>query len=141
MQENKFELVLPFPPSINRTWRIGNRHLYVNPKVKVFYEQVKAAYIASRAQNFTVGERLDVRVYLHPPTRRSFDLDNRIKQLLDGLERCGAIGNDSQIDSLYIERMEVVKEGMARVVVVEKKLHDCQTSGGSNQKIYVITEA
>ena len=62
-------------------------------------------------------ERLEVKVYLHPPNRRKFDVDNRLKPLLDALETANLYKNDNQIDKLTVIRGDVVPEGECIVVV------------------------
>jgi crossover junction endodeoxyribonuclease RusA len=58
-------------------------------------------------------------VYLYPPDKRKRDVDNVLKPLLDALEHANVYENDSQIDKLYVERMEMVKGGYCDVVITE----------------------
>lgn len=62
--------------------------------------------------------RLAVFIALYAPTRRSYDIDNRIKSTLDALQCAGVFDDDEQVDVLWVMRKEVVKGGMAKVVIV-----------------------
>ncbi len=62
-------------------------------------------------------ERLAMRVVLHPPNRRGFDIDNRIKALADALEHAGIYENDGQIDHLEIDRGTICPGGCAEVEI------------------------
>ena len=56
---------------------------------------------------------------MHPPTRRSIDIDNRMKALLDAMEHAGVYRDDGQIDHLEIVRADVGKSGAATVEIAE----------------------
>jgi crossover junction endodeoxyribonuclease RusA len=62
---------------------------------------------------------LCVRICIHPPDRRAFDLDNRLKALLDALAHAGVYEDDGQIDELNIQRGPIVPGGKAIVEVTE----------------------
>jgi len=56
---------------------------------------------------------------LFPPTRRSFDIDNYGKSVLDLLQSAGVFPNDNQVDEFYVERREVVSGGKS-IVTIER---------------------
>jgi len=60
---------------------------------------------------------LTVWIDVYPPDRRRRDLDNIIKSLLDALEHGDAYHDDSQIDSLFVQRQRVVPKGKVRVIL------------------------
>lgn len=66
-------------------------------------------------------ERLRIIVELIPGNRRSFDIDGRLKALLDAME--GYIyTNDSQVDELEVIRKPMEKgKGRCRVTISEIK--------------------
>lgn len=66
---------------------------------------------------FSTASRLSLEVILNPPTRRKFDLDNRLKGILDALEFSKIIPNDEQFDSILILRGEIVKNGSAIIKI------------------------
>jgi len=55
-------------------------------------------------------KRLSMVIYVRPPDKRKRDLDNLLKPLLDAMEGI-VYDDDSQIDYLSIERMNLVKSG------------------------------
>ncbi len=64
-----------------------------------------------------IDDRLRIYLELHAPTRRKYDLDNRLKVLLDSLQASGFIVDDEQIDSLHVERGVIVMGGKTIVRV------------------------
>jgi len=59
-------------------------------------------------------------MYMYPPTKRPFDIDNYVKAQWDALQAAGVIKNDNQIDKLYIERKAVEKGGRVLVEITEE---------------------
>jgi len=102
-------IVLPFPPSANHYWRhltsgkLAGRTL-ISQEGRVFREQVQRNAIAERWPRFTADQRLAVRILAYMPDKRRRDLDNLLKSALDALTHAGVWVDDSQIDSLLIER-------------------------------------
>lgn len=120
------KLKLPYPPSVNHYWgQVGNRK-FIGKRGKEFREEV---YIcALNARKVGLKGRLEVKVYLYPPDKRKRDIDNIFKSLLDALEHAGVYENDSQIDRLCVERLEVVAGGCCVVEIIERTLEsspDC----------------
>jgi len=99
-------LCLPFPPTMNHYWlRTRNGGLRLSDAGEVFREE--ATLIGRHAG--TVSGRLEVWVTLQPPDHRIWDLDNRLKPVLDALQHSGVIENDGHIDKLHVERADVNK--------------------------------
>lgn len=63
--------------------------------------------------------RLSVNIYIHPRSRRIFDLDNCLKAILDALMAANVYDDDSQIDMLSITRSDPRKGGAAVVSISE----------------------
>ncbi len=59
--------------------------------------------------------RLGMLIEAYPPDKRSRDLDNILKSLLDSLTKAGVWADDSQIDDLRVVRKTV--GGMVKVRV------------------------
>lgn len=61
--------------------------------------------------------RLAVTIKLHAPNKRRFDIDNRVKAVLDALVRAQVFDDDEQVDDLRVLRGPIVKGGFATVDV------------------------
>jgi len=107
-------LTLPWPPSVNSHVRVGRGGAYTSKKWRAYLQ----AGIMQAAQCQRLGiARVSVDIDLYPPTRRAFDIDNRIKILLDVIERGGIIDNDNQVDKLRVKRQEKDPPGRAEITV------------------------
>lgn len=109
-------LALPFPPSANRYWRslISEGGRIVAPQElrrrKLSVRVVKSAearqYVKDTvhvaAQSPQIRGLVSVAGHFYFPSRAG-DLDNRVKQWLDGLKD-GAFGDDSKVWELYLRR-------------------------------------
>lgn len=113
---------LPMPPSINHYWRHGRNGTYISAEGRRYradvIKMIKTPTILYPRQ------RLALTVVLHANSRRSYDIDNRVKVLCDALEKAGIYGNDSQIDRLIIVRGEP-KEKACCHVRIEVIRGDC----------------
>lgn len=108
-------LTLPYPPSVNHYWGIRGIHRYVGAKGKFF--RIKVSEAVAELNQPPITGRIAMFVSLYPPDRRSRDIDNVLKALLDALEHAGCYANDSQIDELRIVRCEARKGGSCVVVI------------------------
>ena len=111
-------LYLPWPPTVNSYYSSGHGKVkYVSAKGRVFRDQVAQA-INEQMPGLTYAEQLYVEIILHPPDRRTRDLDNYMKALLDALTLAGLWRDDSQIDQLSILRGEIApREGLTRLEI------------------------
>ena len=115
------KLTLPFPPTSNHMWGFAGKRKYLKKEAHEFRRIVQEAAVEAQAK---ISGRIAIFVALYAPTKRKYDLDNRIKALLDALEHAGVFLNDEQIDFIWIVRRPVVKGGMCKVVLVEHdKVH------------------
>lgn len=127
-------LRLPWPPSVNHYYegalirwpaappgRPPFRAVNIVGKVgKAYARDVKSMIDTLRAHGVAQapsGARLGVDVTLHAPTRAAYDIDNRMKGLLDALTGAEVWADDSLIDDLHIKRGAVIKGGAAVVTV------------------------
>lgn len=110
-------LVLPWPPTTNTYYRsipCGRRTRVIISKKGREY-RAGVASILAHARGLYGDARLKVVAYAHGPTKRSYDVDNRLKALLDAMQHAGVYDDDGQVDDLRIIRCDVVRGG--RVVV------------------------
>lgn len=112
---------LPFPPSVNTYYRRGAHATYMSKAGRKFKTDV--ADIVSQSKQSKVGScRIRISMVIWPRDRRKFDIDNRIKSVLDSLQDAGVFDNDEQIDELTVARgNKIVQDGCVRVIIEEIK--------------------
>lgn len=99
-------LTLPFPPSMNRLWRVGKENTMYRSDV---YERWKkeATWTAKiQVRNKCIKGPFKLTITFVKPDKRHRDLDNLLKAVLDCLQSVGAIENDKNcvwIDARYID--------------------------------------
>ena len=101
-----YELHLPFPPTINSYYKRGNNYQYISMKGKKFRAAVEAEVEQQMAGLgvLPLEDRLYVIVVVHMPDKRTRDVDNYMKALLDACTKAGVWIDDEQIDQLIIYR-------------------------------------
>lgn len=121
-------LELPYPPSINhyyKTVRVGHSvRVFIGAEGLLFREQVTGIVVQHKLRSkqelivpYFEKERLAVSILIYPPDKRKRDIDNIIKPIFDSLQHAFVFKNDSQIDYLCVERMEIIKGGSITVSV------------------------
>ena len=105
---------LPFPPTVN--------HMFVNAGKRRFRGKAYVAFcglvanIVEREKIPAMGpQRLAIAIWLHAPNRRKVDVDNRVKPVLDALQRAGVYDDDEQVDELHVYRGDIAKLGYCTV--------------------------
>lgn len=115
------EIVLPWPPSMNRYWRsVPGKGVLISADGRDY----RASLIQmARAQKWpSFGDaRLTVEIEAWMPDKRKRDLDNLLKAILDALTHAGVWNDDSQIDDLRIHRAPLMG-GMLKVRISAKQL-------------------
>lgn len=109
-------LMLPEPPSSNRYWRHAKGRTYLSAEALAYRAAVAAVWAEVRTKNRRIKKLAGpIAVTLHwHRGRKSGDLDNRIKQLLDAL-RGWAYDDDKQVVEIHAYRHD--KPRHANVVV------------------------
>jgi len=116
------KLELDYPNSANTHWKLARGRLYLSRAGKEYRDHVLARVEAANIE--PMEGRLFVTVWLTPGTRHKHDIDNRIKPLLDALEKAGVFENDEQIDMLLVGRGPVEpKQGRCQVIIQEIENH------------------
>ena len=116
-------ITLPWPPTLNTYWRNsvvnGRPRTMLSRKAKIYRKTVYGWCLKEGIAAQKLSGRLAVRIDCYPPDKRKRDLDNLPKAVLDALTHAGVWLDDSQIDELVVVRLDVVKGGMIKVLVVE----------------------
>lgn len=115
------ELTTPWPPSVNRYWRMARGRFYVASPGKEYREAVRDEVFAlcARQKLSQLTGRLALKALLYPPDRRKRDIDNVGKAILDAIECSGLIVDDEQFDALMFQRCEIVPGGRVDLQLLE----------------------
>jgi crossover junction endodeoxyribonuclease RusA len=115
---------LPWPPSANHAWRATNGSVHVSEDYRAYKKAVGDCVLEHRVKRHWTREKLAIGISLRPPDQRSFDIDNRVKTLIDALCCAGVIFNDRDIDWLVVARGPIKPGGCAVVKIEELKSLD-----------------
>lgn len=118
------EINLPYPPSTNRIWRAsggpGGRKVYVAPEYATWKQQADVMLMARRGwMMHRITGAFEVDIALCPPKgKQRGDLDNRIKAILDFLQRSTIISNDKHCERItaYWAHPSTAPEGCRAIV-------------------------
>lgn len=117
-------LHLPFPPSVNRIWRASTqsagKQVYIAPSYVKWKNLADALLMTQRGWMMRrVTGAFEVDIALCPPKGHPRgDLDNRIKAILDFLQRATIVSNDKHCQRItaYWAHQSAAPEG-CRVTV------------------------
>lgn len=112
------ELSVPWPPSVNRIWRVHGKRIILSAAARSFYRAAAAALPKGCVK--PLAGRLEVWLTLHPPTKlgaKSYDICNREKLLCDALTKQRVWLDDSQIDTMVITRGAPCPKGRVDVTI------------------------
>ena len=114
---------LPYPPTTNHAYLVRNNRKVKTSKARSYAYEVGISVVQAMRNapamfQSLCGKRLSVRMTVHPPDKRRRDLSNTEKLATDAVMH--ALGlDDSQIDSLTIERGEVDRPNGRLVYTLE----------------------
>lgn len=110
----ELRLVLPYPPSANAYWRAApGRGLVPSDEARRY----KAAVALLLAGKLPLTGDVAVNVHVYRP-RRSGDLDNTLKVLLDALGNGQALLDDAQVIRIHACRAEDAANPRVEVLLV-----------------------
>jgi len=89
----------------------------ISKKYREYKEKIQYVGLCQRIKPLTGP--LVVLILAYPPDNRRRDLDNLIKATLDSLQGANFFLDDSQIDKLSIDRMQIKKGGQLLVIIEE----------------------
>lgn len=98
------EFDMPFPPTSNNLFRTAGKRRVLSKEAKAYRKSVGENLLLQRVPLRRLSGRLAIAVSLYPPNDRPFDIDNRIKALLDALQTFEVFANDNQFDELTVVR-------------------------------------
>ena len=107
------DLRLPWPPSVNKIWRVRRSGSYLSERARGYRQQagfaVMLARQAGRLPKVPMEGDVAVRLVFCPPDKRPRDLDNLPKSVFDALTHSGVWQDDRQvrlIESWYGPRVK-----------------------------------
>lgn len=105
-EPKQINLTLPYPPSVNQIWRtdFGRQRVYTNKCATDYKKQVKVVCCQNKITPFGKKRRLVFSMNVYRP-KMIGDLDNRIKLILDSLNKI-AFYDDRQIVEIHAYRFE-----------------------------------
>jgi crossover junction endodeoxyribonuclease RusA len=86
-------LIISWPPSTNSLWRACAGRNVLSARYRAWRNTAGLELMAQRPKKHSGP--VTIAIELSPPDRRSFDIDNRSKALLDLLVMCNVIERDS----------------------------------------------
>ena len=116
-----FEFNLPYPPTVNH-YHQPVRHgrgvrIIKGAKARAYQAEAVAALVAAGLDGEAIAGPVKVTITLNPPTLASYDVDGRPKGVLDALTAAGFWLDDSQVQSMTVEKGVKVKGGNVVVKV------------------------
>ena len=103
---------LPYPPSVNKIWRsasaLSQKRVYLAPSYLHWKKHADALLMSTRGWMVRkIAGPFSIDIDLCPPPKQQRgDLDNRIKAVLDFLQRCTVISNDRHCQRLVAQWVE-----------------------------------
>lgn len=114
------DLTLPWPPSVDALYKPVRGRFVLSEAGREYYHQVGQAILTEWpryiARPLAREWRLGVHIFLYPLHYR-YDVDNRIKAILDSLQHAGVYANDKQVRDIHIQEGPLVEVAHIRVML------------------------
>ena len=105
------------PPSVNHLYKYGNKRAYISAEARTWQKYAAAAMKLNYNKNAVPsGAPVKVKIRFITSDNRRWDIDNRLKSLLDCLMKAGIILDDSQVHALDMRR-ENIKEAKVQTFI------------------------
>src|ERR1700739_3072778 len=111
---------LPWPPSLNRLWRSTPGGVKLSEAGRQYAIAVSNALPVGIVRKFR--KRLVVSGFLHAPNARTYDVDNRLKALLDSCTKGCLWQDDKLIDEIHVMRAAPDPAGAGYVEMTVQEL-------------------
>ena len=116
-----YEFTLPYPPTVNhyhQPVRQGRGvRIIKGAKARAYQVDAVAAIVSAGLDEEGIDGPVRITITLNPPTLARYDVDGRPKGILDAITASGFWLDDSQVQSMTVEKGEKVKGGNAVVKV------------------------
>ncbi len=124
----KLTLKLPWAPTANLIWRNNRRtgRTYLSPEYRAFLTNASADYLIQGSPKASSGTALQITIRLFPPNRKYYDVDNRIKPVLDALTKIGFWTDDRFVRKVTAIACVPVEKG---AVIVEVEPFENENDG------------
>jgi crossover junction endodeoxyribonuclease RusA len=113
-----YEIYLPVPPTVNNYYVKTKRGVFISQKGRKFRAEVEEA-VNEQLPGVFIDDRMLVEVVFYFPDKRTRDLGNYDKALMDALTECGLWEDDSLIDQQFFYRGELHKGGLVFLRISE----------------------
>lgn len=100
-------IALPFPPSVNRIWRSrtganGKPSFYLDTRYATWKRVCDSEFMALRPKPKVAGNFGLVLILNEKKRKSNTDADNRMKAVLDWLQRVKVVENDALADAVEV---------------------------------------
>ena len=116
-----YEFSLPYPPTVNhyhQPVRQGRGvRIIKGAKARAYQADAIAAIVAAGLDAECIDGPVRITITLNPPTLARYDVDGRPKGILDAITAAGFWLDDSQVQSMTVEKGVKAKGGNALIKV------------------------
>ena len=106
---NRVKLTLPFPPTLNHNVGRNGARYYKNDDYRRFQRHVGWLWLKAKPPKWNPSARYAVAIELIYDSKRRYDVDNRVKPILDTFTKVGVWRDDVQVDMIAVFRGELDK--------------------------------